>query len=1208
MADKKTVWTDAQKSAINHRGGAAVVSAAAGSGKTAVLTERVISLITDKNENIDPSKAAIVTFTEKAAGELKTRLDRLMKQKIAENPADSVFLRSQSAKLHSARISTISSFCFNLLRENSELADLPLGFSVIDEMRAELLRRTIADYVAEEFFRTAAEDERALISDYFIGRDDSALIGLILEIYSTAMNIPDFEDWLDMCADKRIFNAVKNSLISSLKHYTASATEYYHEFCENVDCTSDEKTAKTAPKYVENITGSLYAALERLKENGYRYDDEIKALMDNMPARATPTKDPSVAQSRSDMLKYGKKAIEYAERAHNFDKEAYEYLPVLKILVGIAKRFCTLYTEEKHSQCVADFADAEQGLYKMLKNHPEVKERTGLQLIIVDEFQDSNELQYEIFRMLSDNEKNLYFVGDIKQSIYSFRGAQPDVFSRVSEAENYTLLPLNKNFRSKRCVTDGVNAVFDEIMTKSLGGADYKKDSRLECGRGDECLPCDVTEIVAVKPRNDDMSKTEAEADYVAYRIRSMINSGYKVFGRPCTEDDFAILLRSPKSKLAAFTAALEKYGLDACAEQSEEYLKTREISIMTDYLTALDNPYNDEALARLLMSVVFGFDADRMSRIRTGTCGFDIPKLRESCPDELMRYSREWSKKPLYTCVLYAAAERTIDSEKYPALSKSEYISTAADPACLDFINELNRLRSVLAASSPADTIQKIYDTTNTVNLLTLCDNPAQCLANLEMLTEYAKYYSGTGGGIMSDFLHNFKNTENQNSPIMSVQKSAGRGVKIMSIHGSKGLQFPVCFVSDCSKVFNSEDIRKNVIVSKTYGICGKIIDKKQMSRIPSPTYAFAAEELRRKMRSEEMRLLYVAATRAEEKLIFTGSTAKEPDKLFEKAFTSYSADTGGSSYMAWLLSVMDLWDEGGVLDMDRREVYCRGGALKFSHVYAPADEYEVIKAGTADKPAEDKTDNDLIRKAEEIEDNIKYRYKYEALTRTAAKYTATELVRNRKINHGSSKNCELYISMPAFMNDGDKKLSGKRRGDAYHKVMEHIPFEKALSAGEIADFIRNDTTDYMTDKERECVDPEDIAAFFNTDVAQRMLKSDRVYREYPIFHKLDVSCLTAAELGLPEGTDFSDAEPYMQGIADMLFIENGRIILVDYKSDSFSDEDHLISDYAFQLDLYTRALEQAFSLPVSERYIYSFKLGKMIDADKNYRKENEP
>ena len=1204
MADKKTVWTDAQKNAINHRGGAAIVSAAAGSGKTAVLTERVISLITDKSENIDPSKIAVVTFTEKAAGELKTRLDRLMKQKISDNPADSAFLRSQSAKLHSARISTISSFCFNLLRENSELSDLPLGFSVTDEMRAELLRRNIADYVTEEFFRTAEKDERELISDYFIGRDDSALVGLILEIYSTAMNIPDYGDWLDMCADSRIFDAVKNRLISSLEYYTDTAAHCYHRFCEDIDNTSDEKTAKTIPAYLEKITDSLYAALERLKENGYRYDDEIKALMNNMPARATPTKDPSVAQSRGDMLKYGKKAIEYAERVHSFDKEAYEYLPVLKIIVRITKRFCELYTEEKNSRCIADFADAEQGLYSMLKKHPEVRERIGLQLIIVDEFQDSNELQYEIFRMLSDNEKNLYFVGDIKQSIYSFRGAQPDVFAGILENDNYTSLPLNRNFRSKRCVTDGVNAIFDVIMTKNLGGADYQKDSRLECGRDDECLPCDVTEIVAVKPREDSKSGTQAEADYVACRIRSMIDSGYRVFDRPCTEDDFAILLRSPKSKLAEFTAALAKYGLNACTDQAEEYLQTREISIMTDYLTALDNPYSDTALARLLMSVVFGFGADKMSRIKSGTCGFDITRLRESCPDELARYSREWKRKPLYTCILYAASDKTPDAEKYPALSQSGCISTAPDPACLEFVNEFNRLRGVMASSSPADTIQKIYDTTNTVNLLALCGDPGQCLANLGMLTEYAKSYSGTGGGIMSDFLTDFKNTERQNNPIMSVRKSSGKGVKIMSIHGSKGLQFPVCFVSDCSKIFNSDDIRKNVIVSKTYGICGKIIDKKKMLRIPSPTYAFAAEELKRKQRSEEMRLLYVAATRAEEKLIFTGSTVKEPDKQFEKAFTSYSADTEGCSYMSWLTEVMNLIDESGTLDMDKREAYCRGGVLKFAHVYAPADEYEVLKSAD-EASAENTGDNDLIRKAEKIETDIKFRYKYDALTKTAAKYTATELVRNRKIKSGSSRSCELYISMPAFMNDGDKKLSGKRRGDAYHKVMEHIPFEKALSADEIRDFIINGTADYMTDKERECVDPDDIAAFFGTDVAQRMLKSDRVYREYPIFHKLDVSCLTAEELGLPEGTDFSGAEPYMQGIADMLFIENDRIILVDYKSDSFSDEERLLSDYELQLDLYTKALEKAFSLPVAERYIYSFRLGKMIDADKPDQKE---
>ncbi len=1180
-------WTPEQQAAINHKNGGAIVTAGAGSGKTAVLTSRVIKLICDKENPIDPSKIAVVTFTEKAAAELKSRLSRQMKRAIAENPSDNAFLRSQNVKLKSARISTISSFCFSILRENAEYSRLAPGFTVIDETKATLMKHTVCETILEEFYAKADENEKKLLLDCFVGKNDETLANTIISFYDNMCNLVSPDNWINECSEHRKLKTAQDDIRNRAQMLHNSLNEASFTLEDAMD------SLELTPSFIESTEdyiSFMQASADELKDSNYCLTGNAKAF--KAPRKAN-CNNKEIHILRENLAKTYESFIESCANLQEFKTMEIACLPAKQLILSLIIKFRERYENEKLALNAADFSDAERGVYEMLINHPDISNKIGLSLIIVDEFQDSNALQYEIFRRLSDNRNNLYFVGDIKQSIYSFRGAQPEVFDRIShDKENYTSLPLNENFRSTRDVIDGINSIFDNIMTPELGGVDYAKESRLVCGTKTECTEENITEVVIVN-HSDEMKAAKAEAKYIAQRIRHMIDSGYTVKGRACTQSDFAIILRAPREKTEIYVDALESCNLRANTNIGEPFCERPEIALMIDYLKVIDSPYDDQSLARLLMSPVFGYSAEKMARLRTGTIGFDLQKISEICPEALKAYSEHNRRQPLYACI-NAAAKGYELSEKYNKElcglynEHPQYFGSMKCRECEEFTDTLYRLRSVMNSSCISKLIRCIYDTTETANLLMLADDAEIRNENLDLLISYAKQYEYSQGiGMLSDFLENLSTME-ENGSLKSATRENDDGVNYMSIHASKGLQFPIVFVADCGKTFNAQDYSKDVLFSEEYGICLKYKNKEKMCKLPTPIYNHAAKKIKDKMRSEEMRLLYVAATRAEQKLIFTGKAGKSAFDDYYSTQSTY-VDCSKQSAMSWILEASKALSK-----CFREEVYdsFKAGSVLYKSVII-SDSEDTI---TADKAiAEATADSEAVRR---ISENIRRSYEYCVHTKIAAKYTATQLTANRRIISGSSEQCDLYVAMPDFMSEDEKGLSGKHKGDAYHKLMEHIPFDRSLSLDEIKSYIRNDTSDFLNDKERKCIKPEDIKAFFDCDVSKRCVACGRenIYKEHPIFHKLDVSKLSAKELGLSENEQFDDASPYIQGIADMFFIENGEIVLVDYKSDSFSDEEKLSDNYSFQLNLYKDALETAFGTRVKEMYIYSFRLRKMI------------
>ena len=567
--------------------------------------------------------------------------------------------------------------------------------------------------------------------------------------------------------------------------------------------------------------------------------------------------------------------------------------------------------------------------------------------------------------------------------------------------------------------------------------------------------------------------------------------------------------------------------------------------------------------------------------------------------------------RKPLYSCVMQAV--RGYDTSEYEKLHELTK-DIKPDAKCAGFVNDLDSFRNAATASSPQELIRNIYDRISADELLSVGDDPATRQANLELLVSYAREYSDyKDGGTLGDLIFNLENM----SSLTAAQTAGGHGVKIMSTHMSKGLQFPVVFVANCASLFNTDDYMGDVVISEEYAIASKSVDISTMSKIQSPAYHAAAQEVKKQLESEEMRLLYVAATRAENKLIFTANISKACDEYMSVLDVNRAGKKvgkcNGSSYLSWLIEALSA-ECDKVNDMQSGIIDYGDVRYIFYPLAYEGDEHSLTipalntGAENADEYTDDKNNDSTDIAVDEqfrseLEKKLNAAYAYEPLTKISAKFTATELAANLREKNGE-ENYGLFIGKPSFLTENNTgKLSGKRRGDAYHKLMEHIPFEKILSEDEISDYIKNSTAGFLDKAEQNSIDAGDIAGFYGNDVAKRIVqasKNGKLYREYPIFHRLDTQCYDPAIFGADSREMLEGAEPYVQGIADMFFIEDDGIVLVDYKTDKTDDEQKYKDDYKLQLDIYKEALEKEFSVPVKQMIIYSFTLGRFIDLEK--------
>lgn len=1194
-------WTDEQLDAINLRDTGIVVSAAAGSGKTSVLVERLIGVLSDTENKTPADRLIVVTFTNDAAAQMKQRLADALSSKIAKEP-DNIWLCSQQALLQTAKISTIHSFCFDLIRENIRTLDISAVFRILDETEENLLRKKAVENVFEDYYRNSPAVIGKL-ADFFSekGRGDEQLEEIILETHEFLTSIPYYEDWVN---EKISFfrkpvdaatDPIANFYIGTLKDfYTETLRKINHlerwiqvVFQASSACVTTERTdveaaikkldavndpwedrvcqaniSKTrfsAPKKIDGNDAAVKAEFEAMKEFHKKYKNKLNTVSNNVFTLSKIQDDYKVHADVIEML--------------------------LKMIISFADELAKLKNEKNG----LGFSDAEQLTISLLTQKDEdgricrtplAKELSDYySMIMIDEFQDANNNQDLIFKMLSKDgtpEKggtNLFVVGDVKQSIYRFRLANPKLFIDViNKSEPYerggfsgtnAAIYLNKNFRSSEPVIDFVNYVFSTIMSRRNGAVEYNANEMLV--KGLEYPPADrTTEFIVVPEPKDENIVDEPYA--VAKKISSMLGVAEvcdKGKMRPCEPRDFCILMRG-KKKAKDYVKALAERGIKAHSEEPEGYLESREISVLINLLAVIDNPMQNIPLVSVLMSPMFMITAEEMALLAVENENRD-------------KYFRVIKK------VLNGETRIGMDTTLYAKLRR--------------FIQIFDKLRYCAASQRLERFIRTIYDSTDFLSAVQVYSDGRQKRANLHLLLDIAESYENNSGGGITGFVR-YVNTILKKEEKMhhaSTISAADNAVSIKTIHKSKGLEYPFVFLCNTIAEFNEMDIKKNFIINSEYGMCFKYHDRANLKRYETFPHTVMKDVEKADLVSEEMRLFYVALTRARERLFITVPEAAK--KKYATLKNDIIASGGlteaivakANSMLYWIFAVMLIhpdcsWfrDNSSLMTVSSAPAV---NVVSVKHDKAEEaekqnDENEEENMKEEKKPEPVVADEKMVKK---LKDAFSFSYN-SGLTDKSAKITVTEIAK-------SGDDDKLYLRRPEFAAEKNG-LTAAEKGTATHTFMQYADFDAAEKdiASEAERLVE---MGLLTEEECRSINMKEVEGFFNSELYQRLKKSDEVRREQKFLIKKCDASLDDDRL-----MEYNN-NSMLQGIADCMFEEEDGIVIIDYKTDRVDSESVLVKRYDLQLRLYSAALGSIFDKPVKEAYIYSFALGKEIKVN---------
>ncbi len=1154
MSDIKL--TPSQARAVDLRGHAALVSAAAGSGKTRVLTERLMARVLE-GEDID--RFLVITFTRAAAAELRGRILSELNERIGADPAN-VRLRRQSALLYRAQIGTIDSFCTALVRENAHVLGVSPGFAVLDTERAQSLQERALEDVLDRAYERIEEDDglRTLVDSVGAGRDDAALGQTVLALYQKMRSYPFPWTW----AEETLAGLDTDGLTD------AAQTPWGRAILDDAAAEAAYQGAKL-DRAVERYMQSAEAEPVR-KSYGPSFAD--MALRFRSIARAcgeswekartvTAEPDPRLGTLRNytgdtDAVKAvwkeakaasGRLRTALAGDSQTLLAGAAASKAPLTALVGLVKDLDSEYAKRKKRMESLDFADLEHMCVELLcdgENGPTALARTvsgRFAEVMVDEYQDVNRVQETIFRRVSGEEKNLFMVGDVKQSVYRFRMAEPGIFN-----ERYAdfraggpgeLVLLQENFRSRKCVLDACNAVFSRIMSPELGDVAYDDTARLIPG-------ADYPPEGEVKPElclldsrdadEDAPDKNAMEAAYVARRIRDMVERERPLVSdglggrRPVRYGDIALLLRTPGTTGGAYRRALEEAGVPVSAREGGAFFSQPEISFAISMLAVADNPRQDVPLIAALRGLPFGFDPDELSAVRTA------------------------GKGDLWDALCLRARE---------------------DERCRRFVDTVQDLRS-FAREEPVDSLlRRLYDRTELTTICGAMADGGRRTAELMQLYEYARQFEDSGSHGLFRFVAWLRDLERrgQEPPAPALSDA----VQITSIHKSKGLEFPVVFLAGQGHGWNRQGARL-VLCHEKLGLGMKVTDA--VRGVSWPTLCWRAIDLmeKREELSEQERVLYVAMTRAKERLVMTGMTGEAAKKLA-------ACDTGGSA-----VSPRELMRAGSALPWLMRAAAADGGETIDIKLLSPEET-------AADPAAEEKkplTAADPALTAE-LAERLAWTYPYEAAVALPSKMTATA-AQELAPDEADPEAAELVkapavtarLRKPDFGRD-QRDLTGPERGVAAHLVMQHIDFGKTGSEAEIsAEIGRLEAMGFLDARQARAVDPGDILAFFRSELGQRLLKADRVIREFKF------SLLCPAALWYPQAPE--GEEVLLQGVVDCCIQEAGALTVIDFKTDGEVHPER----YTGQLQAYAAAMERIYELPVKQAALWYLRRREAADC----------
>ena len=1149
------ILTPEQQAVVDDRGGALLVSAAAGSGKTKVLVDRVLQRVAEENCNVDDF--LMITFTQAAAAELRGKLIAALSKMLTQRPDDR-HLQRQMSRVYLAQISTVHAFCGVVLRAHAHQLELPADFRICDAQEAETLRRLAMEQLLVEVYpKLETEPElRAAMDSFGAGRDEARLQALILKVYDGAQCYRDpagrLEEYRSML-DTDGLGDVGETV------WGAYLIGEFHAFLDQSldDLAALHREAEQTPG-VEKYLPDLLELLELMQRLRAAQTWEELGQTPVQPNRLTTVKNCTAPELQARLKRVRSSILDgIRKRKAVFEVPSTEALTdlacsaqMLRGLLSLTERFSQLFAAEKQRRHVLDYNDLEHQTLRLLCGHADLPTAAARELagryveIMVDEYQDTNRVQDAIFRAISRDGQNLFFVGDVKQSIYRFRLADPSIFLKKyrefadhqeAEAGQPRKILLSDNFRSHPEILSAANWVFYTAMTEQVGGLRYGAAEALRPKREMPEMGSPAVELHCIDMERG-QSRTETEADFVARRIDAMLHEREMIPDgdglRPVTPDDIMILLRAPREKGQTYVQALRRYGIQAVCGGGDLFA-AQEVNFLCRLLEVIDNPHRDVPLLTVLLSPVFGFSADELARLR--------------------------------------AADRQCDL--FDMLSNS--------PHGVEFTGLLQQFRRRAQEVNPRALLEEIDAAVSFRAIYGAMADGAQRRSNLESFLSIADAYESGGRFGLHGFLQHLNALREKG--MEAEGGSAANAVRITSIHKSKGLEYPVVILADLCKGFNYADARDTVLSHGELGIGASIYDPQAHINYPTVARSAIADAIRKETLSEEMRVLYVAMTRAQYRMILSCCAGRMAEKLsgMVQNLTEPVSETmieSAASMGDWILmSALRRTDAGALFQVagysGERQVPEYPWKITYQTAVAAApEETEVCtqptEAETLLPPLYDRP------------------YAYEKAVSTPSKMTATQM-KGRDLDEEAAEGTiqpKLYFPRPRFAAER-VPLSPAQRGTAIHLAMQHIRYENCgTEAGVTAELQRLREKRFLTEQQLEAVSAAQLLRFFRSKLGQRLTDpKTEVVREFK-FSLLD------------DGAVYDEAltgeQVLLQGVTDCCILETDGLIILDFKSDAIrsGEETARGEHYRGQLEAYSRALARIFGRPVKERILYFF------------------
>lgn len=1160
------ILTAQQKMAVENRGGPLLVSAAAGSGKTKVLVDRLLLYLNDpiKPANIDDF--LIITYTKAAAGELRGKIAKKLTEQIALHP-ENRHLQQQMQRLYLAKISTVHGFCTDILREYAYLLNISADFRVADENECLELQTRVLEKILEDAYENSDPDFCALVDSQGFGRDDRQIPEIVLKVYNSARCHLDPEQWLQKCLDCGNTEAITDAIQTTWGEYLVKDLQQYlawqMQALESCILQMDEAGGLEKQSLLLKDTVVQLKALTECSS----WDEIIRHKKIDFGRLTFPRniEDPELVGRVKAVRENCKKGLEKKLRSFSDDSlqilsDLNQAMQATRGLVEMVKAFDRQYAALKRSKRVLDFGDLEHltldlFLGKGRSGATRIAKEIGRRFreVMVDEYQDSNGVQDAIFQSLTGEQNNCFMVGDVKQSIYQFRLADPGIFlekyNEFAYAEDAApgagrKIMLSSNFRSAASVIAATNDVFETCMSAQTGGLDYGEDEKLYEGINHAPMNESEIEMYAVDVQEDTY---EEEAEFVTQRISQLLDGTHMVRDkdglRPITAGDIVILLRSPGSSGTYFQRSLEKKGIPCETGGNTDILRTEEVQVLRSILQIINNPLQDIPMSAVLLSRVFRFTADDLAKIRS-----------------------EHRYRSLYDAL------RTSKDEK-----------TMAFLQCFSTLREEARLCTVPVL------INRIFALTRLDSIYAAMDDGKQRIDNIQTFCQLAAAYAG---GSLNQFLYHL-DAMDERGLLNTSEGGTMDAVTIMSIHKSKGLEFPVVFLCGLSRKFNLESARSQVLCDKNLGLGLCCVDTKNRVRYPTVAKRAIAAKIISEAISEEMRVLYVAMTRAKDRLIMTyasnhlqsdlTSVVERMDVTPKHLMTS-DVDCPGD----WILLTALRRQEAGSL-------FALAGRPVSTQLKPPLWHIETVTVDKDDANYAAAEENAPVLDPEQvrrIEASLGFVYAHSGATVTPSKQTATQIKgreKDQEVAEGANNTPTFQWRKPTF---AAQEKQGTVRGKAMHTVLQYIDYDQCQNAEQIQHQISQMVERKLLPGDwADMVDVSLLLQLFQTPMGQRLAHHDHVIREFKFSILDDASRYNQ---------DVTQERVLLQGVVDCAILDDDGIVILDFKTDRIGPEKlaERVDFYKPQVKAYATALTRIYQIPVKSVQLYFFALNQFVEV----------